>query len=177
MTNSLSFKNPIVRFLISIFILYILWYCVYDLWLHPIGKIDLVVIDFTIVVSKWLLELMNYTVFTGVERVIGVDGTGGLWIGDNCNGIALFGLFAGFVMAYKGKIIYKIVYIIMGVVSIELLNILRVVGLAILDTHSRAWTEFNHTYTFNIIIYAYIFMLWMIWANKISGINGSSAKL
>jgi exosortase family protein XrtF len=176
MNNILSFKNPIIRFLIFIFTLYILWYCIYDLWLHPLGKIDLAVIDLTIAISKWLLELMNYTVFTGVERVVGVDGTGGLWIGDNCNGIALFALFAGFILAYKGKVKHKVIYIALGIISIELLNVFRIVGLAILDTHSRAWTEFNHTYTFNIIIYAYIFMLWMIWANKISGINGS-AKL
>jgi exosortase/archaeosortase family protein len=168
MNTSLLFKNSIARFLTLIFILYMLWYGIYNLWLHPLGTIDFIVIDITIVISKWILELMNFTVFTGVERVIGVDGTGGLWIGDNCNGIALFALFSGFVIAYKGKVKYKIIYIILGVLSIELLNVFRIVGLAILDTYSRAWTEFNHTYTFNIIIYAYIFMLWMIWANKIA---------
>ncbi len=169
MNNSFSIKNPIVRFLISIFILYIFWYCIYNLWLHPLRMVDLFVIDTSIAISKWMLELMNYTVFTGVERVIGVDGTGGLWIGDNCNGIALFALFAGFIIAYKGRVKFKIIYIIIGILSIELLNIFRIVALAILDTHSRAWTEFNHTYTFNIIIYGYIFMLWMTWANKFSG--------
>jgi hypothetical protein len=76
-------KNPTIRFLFFIFICYIVWYCIYNLWLHPIGTIDLFVIDFTIKISKWILELLGYTVFTGVERVIGVDGTGGLWIGDN----------------------------------------------------------------------------------------------
>ncbi len=166
MNSKLSIKNPTVRFLISIFILYIFWYCIYNLWLHPLEIVDLVVIDITIAISKWILELMNYTVFTGVERVIGVDGTGGLWIGDNCNGIALFALFAGFIIAYRGKIKNKIIFIILGILSLELLNVFRVTGLAILDTHSRTWTEFNHTYTFNIIIYAYIFMLWMMWVNK-----------
>lgn len=128
--------------------------------------IDLIVIDCTIFLSKTILEALGYTVFTGVERVIGVDGTGGLWIGDNCNGIALFSLFAVFIIAYSGKPKAKIVYIILGILSIQLLNVLRVIGLAILDTHSRAWTEFNHTYTFNILIYGYIFFLWMLWVNK-----------
>ncbi|MGQ0829531.1 MAG: exosortase X [Bacteroidota bacterium] len=167
--NSTSLtKNPVVRFLISIFILYIIWYCVYNLWLHPLGTVDLIVIDTSIVISKWMLESLNYTVFTGVERVIGIDGTGGLWIGDNCNGITLFALFAGFIIAYKGRAKQKLFYIILGILSLELLNVFRIVGLAILDTQSRAWTEFNHTYTFNIIIYAYIFLLWMMWVNKFS---------
>jgi exosortase family protein XrtF len=168
MNTAFSFKNPITRFLTSVFALYLLWYCIYNLWLHPAEKLDFFVINITIAVSKWILELMSYTVFTGTERVIGVDGTGGLWIGDNCNGINLFSLFAGFIIAYKGKISHKIIYILLGIFSIELLNIFRIVGLAIIDTKSRAWTEFNHTYTFNIIIYGYIFLLWMMWANKFS---------
>jgi exosortase family protein XrtF len=162
-------KNPTIRFLFFIFICDIVWYCIYNLWLHPIGTIDLFVIDFTIKISKWILELLGYTVFTGVERVIGVDGTGGLWIGDNCNGIALFALFAGFIIAYNGKLKYKLIYIFLGVLLLELLNIIRVVLLAILDTYSRAWTEFNHTYTFTIFIYGCIFLMWMLWVNKFSG--------
>jgi exosortase family protein XrtF len=161
-------KNPLVRFLISVFALYLLWYLIYNLWLHPDERLDLFVIDLTISISKWILELFGYMVYTGADRLIGVDGTSGLWIGDNCNGIVLFSLFAGFVIAYQGKIKYKLIYIPLGIISIQLLNVLRVVILAILDTHSRAWTEFNHTYTFTIIIYGYIFLLWMLWVNKFS---------
>jgi exosortase family protein XrtF len=162
------FKNPISRFLISILGFYLGWYLIYNLWLHPAETIDLYVIDVTIAASKWLLELFGYDVFTGVERVIGVDGTGGLWVGDNCNGIALFSLFTGFILAYPGNWKKKLFFIPAGILLIEISNILRVVGLAILDTHSRAWTEFNHTYTFTILIYGLIFLLWMYWTNRIS---------
>jgi len=128
--------------------------------------VDLFVIDITVSVLKWLLELLNYSVFTGADRLIGIDGSGGLWIGDSCNGIVLFALFTGFIVSYKGNWRYKTVYIALGIISIELINVLRLACLAIIDTHSRALTEFNHTYTFTIIIYAYIFMLWIIWVNK-----------
>ena len=161
-------KNPVVRFLIKVFALYLIWYLVYNLWLHPNETMDLFVIDTTVSISKWILESFHYLVFTGADRLIGIDGASGLWIGDNCNAIALFALFACFIIAFKGRGKYKIPYIIVGILSIEVLNIFRVVTLAILDTHSRAWTEFNHTYTFTIIIYAYIFMLWMIWVNRFS---------
>jgi exosortase/archaeosortase family protein len=159
-------KNPIISFLLTVLVLYLLWYLIYDLWLHPNERIDLLVIDLTISLSKFILEHLGYVVFTGIERVIGVDGTGGLWIGDNCNGITLFARFAIFILAYRGPIKTKIIFVSLGILTIELLNVLRVITLAILDTHSRAWTEFNHTYTFNILIYAYIFSLWMLWVNK-----------
>jgi len=166
---NLSFlKNPVVRFLILVFTLYILWYILYDLWIQPNGKLDLFVVDLTITCSKFILETFGYVVYTGADRLIGVDGASGLWIGDNCNGIALFALFSWFIIAYKGKIKYKLIYIPIGIVVIQFLNILRVVVLAILDTHSRAWTEFNHTYTFTIIIYGFIFLLWMTWVNRFS---------
>jgi exosortase family protein XrtF len=159
-------KNPVVRFLLIVFALYLLWYLVYNLWLHPAEQVDLFVIDLTVSMSKWILETMGYLVYTGADRLIGIDGASGLWIGDSCNGIALFSLFACFVIAYKGKIKYKLLYIPAGIVCIQLLNVLRVVVLAILDTHSRAWTEFNHTYTFTIVIYGFIFWLWMTWVNR-----------
>ncbi len=161
-------KNPIIRFLSILFLLYLSWYFIYSLWIHPNETADLFIIDLTINASKFILELFNYRVFTGVERVIGVDGTGGLWIGDNCNGISLFALFTWFIVAYPfGKWWKKLIFIISGIALIEILNIIRIVALAILDTKSRAWTEFNHTYTFTIIIYACIFMMWMFWTNKI----------
>jgi len=162
-----NFKNPIVKFLLLLFTLYIVWFFVYQIWIQPAEIIDLFVINSTIAVSKFILELLNYNVFTGAERLIGVDGTGGLWIGDNCNGITLFAIFSWFIVAYpKRGWFKKLTYILSGIALIELLNIIRIVALAILDTKSRAWTEFNHTYTFTIIIYAAIFFMWMKWVNK-----------
>lgn len=161
-------KNPIIRFLLTLLLLYIAWFLIYNLWLHPKETVDFFVINITIGVSKFFLESMGYTVFTGIERVIGVDGTSGLWIGDNCNGMSLFGLFSGFIIAYPGKWWKKLIYIPIGIVLIEFMNIIRIISLAILDTHSRAWTEFNHTYTFTIVVYGFIFLLWMIWVNKFS---------
>lgn len=166
-------KKPIIRFLFTILFIYIAWFVIYNLWLHPEETIDLFIIDTTINVSKFFLESMGYVVFTGTERVIGVDGTGGLWIGDNCNGMSLFGLFSGFIIAFPGIWWKKIFFILIGVFLIELLNIFRVICLAILDTHSRAWTEFNHTYTFTIIIYGVIFLMWMVWVNKFSKTTAS----
>ena len=166
--NTFPLKNPVIRFLLNLLFLYILWYVVYNLWLHPKETLDLYVVDATIYISKRILELFGYIVFTGAERVVGIDGTGGLWIGDNCNGISLFGLFAGFIIAYPGNWKKKLIYIPIGIILIEFMNVLRVISLAILDTYSRSWTEFNHTYTFTIIIYGFIFLLWMIWVNRIS---------
>lgn len=163
--------NFILTILVKLFLLYIGWFLIYNLWLHPKETIDLFVIDNTISVSKNILEALGYTVFTGADRLIGVDGSGGLWIGDKCNGITLFAVFTGFILAFPGETKHKFWFIPAGIISIHFLNILRIIVLAILDLHSRAWTEFNHTYTFNLIIYGFIFWLWILWINNFSPIR------
>ncbi|MEO6883817.1 MAG: hypothetical protein ABI199_07310 [Bacteroidia bacterium] len=166
--NTSFLKNPVVLFLLKAFALYILWYVLYDFWLHPKETCDLFVIDKTLAMSKKILELMHYKLFTGADRLIGIDGTNGLWMGDNCNGIELFALFSGFIIAYPGAWFKKIIFIPLGILSIQILNSLRVVALAMIEIKSIKLTEFNHSYTFTILMYGYIFFLWMLWANKFS---------
>jgi exosortase family protein XrtF len=168
----MNFKNNIIfKILTRLLFLYIAWFVIYNLWLHPKETVDLFVIDNTINISSKILNALGYNVFTGADRLIGIDGSSGLWIGDKCNGITLFAVFAGFVLAFPGNPKHKLWFIPLGVIAIHLLNILRIIILAILDLHSRAWTEFNHTYTFTIIIYGFIFLLWMIWINRFSAIS------
>jgi exosortase/archaeosortase family protein len=162
-------NKSLIRFLVLCVVLYIGWYLVYELWLHPGEYIDKIVINNTIQINEFLLELFNYKVFTQ-GRTIGIKPTEGLWIGDPCNGLNLFALFAGFIIAYPGK--KKLLFITFGIISIHLLNSLRVTALLLIFLYSPESLDFNHTYTFTIIIYAYIFTLWVYWVNK----YGASAK-
>ena len=181
MNNDFSLKNPVIKFLLYFGLLYITWFAVYDVALHPVvidetGKqvrseafIDTKMVHATISISEKIIRAMGFVVYTDGDRQLYIEGSSGIWIGDNCNAITLIALFAGFIIAYPGKIKRKLWYIPLGSSIVFLLNILRMVILTILDTYSRAWTEFNHTYTFNIIIYGVIFALWIYWVQKLSG--------
>jgi exosortase/archaeosortase family protein len=129
--------------------------------------VDMFVINTTIDISKWILEQFGYAVFTGARtrNRCGWDWRLVDWRQLQWNDFVCL-IYVVRIVAYKGAIKYKIPYILFGIITIEFMNVLRVVGLAILDTHSRAWTEFNHTYTFTMIIYGYIFLLWMVWVNR-----------
>ena len=176
MNIALLKNNPIARFLVKAILLYIAWFLLYELWLHPQQTIDIWVIDITTGISKWILELMGYKVFTAASRLIGIDGFPGLWVGDNCNGLVLFALFSGFVIAYPGPVVRKLIYIPIGILILQFLNIIRVVVLAIIQTYSLEMTQFNHTYTFTLIIYGTIFLMWMYWVNKLSGHSLTRSK-
>lgn len=165
------FNEPMVKFLALGFFLYLFWLAIYEWWIHPMEWVDKLVIDNTLDISQKILDRMGYAVERSGDRMMGIKGTPGLFIGDSCNGISLFALYSIFILAFPGKIISKIIFIPVGIILIHLLNVGRVVVLAIIETHSYEWTEFNHTYTFTLIIYGFIFMMWLLWINKFSGIN------
>lgn len=164
------FKEPIVRFLSVGFLLYIGWMALYEWVIHPWGILDDWVASNTLVISKKILNAFGYEVEREGLRVIKIVGSPGVFLGDNCDGIALFALFSIFIIAFPGKIRAKLFYIPIGILIIHFLNTLRVVILAIIILYSYEWTEFNHTYTFTIIIYGCIFLMWLYWINKYSGL-------
>lgn len=164
-------KNKAFLFLAKFLLLFILWYVVYELWLHPQGGLDRLVINNSIFFTKYLLELLGYESFTNSSetiRVIGIDGTHGIWIGDPCNGLSLFALFTGFILAYPGPVKHKLWYIPAGILAIHILNIIRVLSLTLIVYHAPEHLDFNHTYTFTIFVYGFIFLFWLIWVNRFS---------
>ena len=160
------------RFLVLASSLYLLLYLLYQFVVKKYTWYDQKFIGQIIAGAEWLLHRMGYATFKVLQdldmQVIGIDGSNGVWIGSNCNAITLFTLFSVFIIAYPGQQKAKWWFIPAGIVAIHLLNILRVVGLAVLSLKAPEYLDFNHTYTFTIIIYGFIFYLWMLWINRFS---------
>jgi exosortase/archaeosortase family protein len=161
------------RFIVLAVVLYLAWYVLYEFYIHPWGKLDRLVIDNLILIAGFILRGLSFDLIpTPPEdvsiRTIGIDGTHGLWIGDPCNGLTLFALFSIFVLAFPGPVRRKAWFIPIGLISIHLINALRVVALSIIVTYDYAYLDFNHTYTFSIIVYGYVFFLWYLWAGKLA---------
>lgn len=160
-------KHPVILFLLKALALYVIWYIAYEVWLHPTEIIDSWVIKVTLQASLALLHLMGYHTFSPYFKEIGIDGTNGLFMGDNCNSIDLFALFTGFIIAFPGVWKKKLWYIPLGIITIFLCNVIRVTLLAIIQkNYSTKALEFNHTYTFTVLVYLVIFMLWVYWIRK-----------
>lgn len=165
-------ENKILFFLLKAFGLYLFWYILYDLWLHPKSTLDNIVSSNLAFWSSLILKILGFiaidsaAVSTDNITVIGIDGTHGLWVGDPCNGITLWALFVGFVIAYPGKIKNKFWFIPLGMLLIHIINIARIVALCLIVYYAPNALAFNHTYTFTILVYAFVFWLWLLWSNK-----------
>lgn len=168
--------NPFLKFLLAASISYAGWYVIYHGYLIRHTPIDRIVIDNLIDVSSWGLEKMGYTLIPEPSeadqiRTIGIDGTYGLWIGDPCNGIVLFALFTIFMIFYPGPWKQKIWFLPFGILTIHLINVLRIMALCIIVTYDYAYLDFNHNYTFTILVYGYMFFLWIWWATRYAGLD------
>ena len=161
-------KNPIVKFILLAGLLYLSWFSLYELYLKENTQFDRYIIDNVIVVSGFILEILGYDLIPNPHpddpiRTIGIDGTHGVWIGDPCNGISIFGIFTIFILAYPGKWKNKLWFIPLGILIIHLVNAIRIAALAIIVKIDISYLEFNHNYTFTIFVYSFVFLLWFWW--------------
>jgi len=172
-------KNPLFSFLSKALVLYLSWTIFYELWLHPNREFELLVVSNISWIVNGILELLGFSlivpeVLYEYEKTVGIDGTHGLYVADSCSGVSLMALFSGFIIAYPGKLLNKLIFIPIGIVTIHLINILRIVGLCLIVKYYPDSFEFNHHYTFTLVVYAYIFLLWIIWTNKYASIDKNS---
>jgi exosortase/archaeosortase family protein len=103
-----------------------------------------------------------------------MEGSVGVIVGPPCNGLALFALFIAFMLSFPGPIKHKLWYIPAGIIAIHVINVLRVLALVALVNWKEEWLEFNHDYTFTILVYLFVFFLWYLWIKKFSPLNSST---
>lgn len=170
------FKHPFFRFIFLATGLYVGWYFSYEYYFKPHTVFDDVIIDNLVNLAESLLRLFGYEVIPyedfPLRSHIGIVSepfplnSKGVTIGAPCDGAVLFALFLVFVVSFPGPLKHKIWFIPAGIVAIHLLNVFRVIGLAIVVFVNEDWLAFNHDYTFTLIVYAFVFFLWWLWTKK-----------
>lgn len=168
--------DPVIRFLIVAAALYLGWYLLFEFLLHPIGTLDRAAIDSLIAWAGGILTGLGYELIpepVNAEniRTIGVQGGHLLWIGDPCNGVGLFAVYLIFLIAYPGPWKHKLWFAPLGLLSIHLINALRVAALCIVVKYDYELLNFNHDYTFYVVVYGWVFLLWAIWVKRFSPIT------
>jgi exosortase/archaeosortase family protein len=123
--------------------------------------------DTLIYPAQWLLNLIGYhTVIS--ERTISIPGFRGIIIHAPCLGFNVFSLFIALIIAYpvRSKPLEKVLFILSGIMIIQLLNILRISALVVLNKYSFPITY--HHELFNLVIYGFVFSAFYIWINHYS---------
>ena len=87
---------------------------------------------------------------------------------EGCNAIAVMNLFVSFIIAFKGNLKTTLWFTIGGIISIHLLNILRIALIIIALYLYPTYQYLLHDIFFPLIIYGFVFTLWIIWIKKYS---------
>ena len=170
-------QRRIAAFILKAVGLYILWFVVYDFWLAPAGNLDSWLNHRAASDGSLLLRAIGYNSSTspGIDQtIIEINSIPQVGLGNPCNGLELFALFTGFVLCFPGQWKNKLWFIPAGILLIHFVNAVRAAGLALIQLKAPENLDFNHHYTFTVIVYAIIFGLWMLWTNRYSGMNVKS---
>jgi exosortase family protein XrtF len=163
--------DPVLRFFLLAGLLYLGWYLFHEFILHPDGRVDRFLIDSLITISGAMLRLAGHDLIpepanAEMIRTIGVQGGHLLWIGDPCNGLSVFAVFLIFLAAYAGPLKHKLWFGALGLLSIHLINALRIAILCHIVTIDYELLNFNHDYTFHVVVYGWVFLLWYLWVKR-----------
>lgn len=161
-------QPELVRFAVVGLLGYVAWHTTYSYYLRPTTMLDEYVIHSMVTTSEWIMGATGWEVLPpsgpGLRNTIGIINAGGVHVGDPCDGVVLFALFAVFLIAFPGPWRHKLWFIPLGVLGLHGVNILRVCGLIVIQWINPEWLQFNHDYTFTIIVYGVVFALWYLWA-------------
>jgi exosortase/archaeosortase family protein len=114
--------------------------------------------------SAWVLRLFGFVVITNDTELL-VAGQGAIQVVYSCLGLGVLSFFAAFVISYPNKIKSKIIFLVGGVLGIEMLNVLRFILLA-LFWNPRDQRIIDHHTLFNITIYLVIAAAIYLWVKS-----------
>lgn len=159
--------KPVLKILLRFIIIYVAFIFIYQFYLNTqkgdldiaskmVGNQATAVQNFLGYVSKTIDQPKKETTWFFVN---------GKYISrmvEGCNAISVMILFLAFVFAfYKGAKTY--VFGILGLISLHIMNVLRIAGMNVLIIELPKYTKIGHDYFFPAIIYGSVVMLWLIW--------------
>ncbi len=174
--KNFSRSNKIPVFFIELLLFYLLWNFLDGYLIAHSHLFDRIWMGMYHILLKsvMFMSVLITKIFTDVQitttyRHIILGDFGSIGISNYCLCANLMFLFGAFIIAYPGKWKIKLWFIPLGIVIIHLLNTFRISALCLLKIYSPETLEINHHYIFNIILYAFVFIMWMIWITRLSG--------
>jgi exosortase/archaeosortase family protein len=91
-----------------------------------------------------------------------------LGVGNYCLAIQLWVFFVALIVSYSGKWYNKLWFSVLGVFLINIINVLRLIIVVYAAHRNPDLVQFNHDYVFNVIVYIFTFLMWVVWVQNFS---------
>lgn len=181
MKELLKKYRPVFLFLTKALIFYILWLLVLTLFPDFVYGVHFQLIHFQAWASAHIISLLGFEggYVTGDPHCLGhlfMEGKPSVCVGTGCSGLEMFVVYVAFILIMNNGAWKRMLWFLpLGLLSIVFLNIIRIVSLAFIFNFTPDYLQFNHKYTFVLVVYGAIFGLWYLWVNKVANKNGKKA--
>jgi len=115
----------------------------------------------------WLLSLVRDTVHMVGDHTIRFDSGSGTSIIWGCSGLKQMFIWMCLILTVRGGWIHKLWYIPLGWVMCHAFNILRIFLISLFIEFHPTWFHTLHDYIFKYMFYGMMFVLWVIFVEKI----------
>ena len=167
----LSTYSDVIKYILRFVFLYIVFSFVYTKYLAFFeGQTDYFTHNVAVNVAK-VYHLLGIdanveTLHTTGLKLI-VNGKYVAKIVEGCSAASLIILFSVFILSFGRFKLKKLVFLILGVFSIYVFNIIRIVFLGYVLYAFPQYQDFLHRVLFPALIYGWIVLLWIIYIKKI----------
>jgi exosortase/archaeosortase family protein len=118
--------------------------------------------------SAWLISLFGYQPVLIGNNMVKIQGSSGVEIGNYCLALELMVLYITLVATYPAPLKLKVGVILGGLITIHLVNMLRVAVLNLMTVHLPQYVDFNHHFTFRILVFIFILVIYNWYVRKAS---------
>lgn len=162
--------KPVIIFLLKFIVVWIGLLIFYNLYLsfyHSENQPD----PYSQQVASWTVNCLNSVGFeaTAIDDKtrpwtwVYLDGKWASYINEGCNAISIMMIFVAFIVAFSTKWKPTLLYIIGGLILIQIMNVFRICLLNYIFRYYPEYGKTTHDYLFPAIIYGTIVLLWIGW--------------
>ena len=162
--NRFLTDRKIISLFILVYIYFILFQFIFNLFdfYHWINIL--------LLAAQKILTILGEKVVVEPYYLTGANGS--VFVSQGCIGLKMMFLFASMVYLTKKENITCIIYILSGIMFLNLVNIIRLVLLFIkVQKYGENLTAMNIHDLYDYIVYAIIFVLWLVWFERFADIR------
>lgn len=172
-TTSLQEFKPTILFLVKFVGLYLVGNLLYGLYItayepEPDPVTHWVSDQTAMILSAggWPVKIVD-RISTPTTALL-YEGRSILSVYEGCNGLNTMILFVAFIVAFGPVDRTFLWFVPLGIVIIHGVNLLRIMLLFFVAEYMPRFMYFTHKYVFTIFLYAVIFILWIVWVQKLA---------
>lgn len=135
-------------------------------------------------ISEWLVDItqsISFFLMSLARLPVSLEGSTirlpneSLIITLECTAIYLMILFAALILAYPATWRSRGIGLLFGVPAIFVMNAIRLLIVGVISYFFPSLFEFVHDYVWQVLFVIMVFMLWLIWMEKVVGLEGKTA--